>query len=82
VFAATISAVGIDDGAERRGMDLIEELTCDGENPLTTLVVLLSEVPLTEPEEAGCAEGSEAESEVNDSTMDGVGNGLGESATD
>jgi len=82
VFAATMSAVGMDEGADRSGMDLYDELTCDGEKPLTTLVELLSEVPLTESEEAGCAETSEAESEVNDSTMDGVGNGFDDSGAD
>ena len=36
--------------AERSGIDLCEELTCDGEKPLTTLVELCSEPPLTAPE--------------------------------
>jgi len=48
----------------RRGFDRYEELTCEGENPRTTLVVLLSDV--TESEDAGCAEFSEAVSEVID----------------
>jgi hypothetical protein len=51
-----ISADGMDEGADRRGIDLYDELTCDGEKPLTTLVILLSEAPLAESEEAGCAE--------------------------
>jgi hypothetical protein len=59
-----MSAVGIDEGAVRRGIDRYEELTCEGENPRTTLVVLLSEVPLSE--DARCAELSEASSEVTD----------------
>jgi hypothetical protein len=63
-LAAAISAVGIDEGAVRRGIDRYEELTCEGENPRTTLVVLLSEVPLSD--DAGCAEWSEASSEVTD----------------
>lgn len=67
-----ISAVGMEDGADRRGIDRYEELTCEGEKPLTTLVVLLSDAPLVESEEAACAELSEAESEVKDSTMEGV----------
>ena len=50
-MVAAISAVGIDDGAVRRGIDRYDELTCDGEKPLTTLVVLRSD---------------EAESEVTD----------------
>lgn len=56
--AAAISAVGMDDGALRRGTVLYDELTCAGEKPLTTLVVLLSDVPLPliESEEAHCAE--------------------------
>jgi hypothetical protein len=72
-LAATISAVGMEEGAERRGMDLYDELTCEGEKPLTTLVVLLSEAPLAESEEAGCAECSDVLSEAKDSTMEGVG---------
>jgi len=59
-----MSAVGIDEGAVRRGIDRYEELTCEGENPRTTLVVLRSEVTL--PDEAACAELSEASSEVMD----------------
>lgn len=39
-----ISAVGIDEGAVSNGTDRYDELTCEGEKPLTTLVVLLSEV--------------------------------------
>ena len=54
--AAAMSAVGMDEGALRRGLVLYDELTCAGEKPLTTLVVLLSEVPLTEPEDTACAE--------------------------
>jgi hypothetical protein len=56
----------MDEGAVRRGIDRYEELTCEGENPRTTLVVLLSEVPLAESEDAGCAEWSDASSEVTD----------------
>ena len=74
VVAAARSAVGMDDGAVRRGIDRKEELTCEGEKPLTTLVEDLSEAPLTDSEEAGRAERSES-SEVNDldSTIVGVG---------
>lgn len=50
----------MDDGAVKRGMDRYEELTCDGEKPLTTLVVLFIDAPLAESVEAGCAEQSEA----------------------
>jgi hypothetical protein len=50
----------MDDGAVKRGMDRYEELTCDGEKPLTTLVVLFIDAPLAESVEAGCAERSEA----------------------
>jgi hypothetical protein len=53
--AAAISAVGIYDGALRRGSDRYDELICAGENPLTTPVVLF-DVPLTESDDAGCAE--------------------------
>ena len=59
-----MSAVGIDEGAVGRGIDRYEELTCEGENPRTTLVVLRSEVQLSD--DAGCAEWSEAPSEVKD----------------
>ena len=41
-MAATISAVGMDDGAVSRGVDRYEELICDGENPRTILVGLRS----------------------------------------
>lgn len=59
--AAAMSAVGIDDGALRRGTVLYDELTCAGEKPLTTLVVLLSEVPLMmESEDEGWAEVADA----------------------
>ena len=53
VGALVRSAVGMDDGADKRGIDLYEELTCDGEKPLTTLVVLLTDAPLAESVEAG-----------------------------
>jgi hypothetical protein len=59
-----MSAVGIDEGAVRRGIDRYEELTCEGENPRTTLVELRSEVTLSD--DGGCAELSEASSEVTD----------------
>lgn len=46
--------MGMEEGAVKRGMDLNEELTCEGEKPLTTLVEqLLSEVPLPDSDEAG-----------------------------
>ena len=54
--AAAMSAVGIDEGADSSGTDRKDELTCDGEKPLTTLVVLLTELPLPEMELAGCAD--------------------------
>jgi hypothetical protein len=54
--AAAMSALGMEDGALRRGMDRYEELTCAGEKPRTTLVVLLSEVPLMDSDDVGCAE--------------------------
>lgn len=41
-----MSAVGIDDGAESKGIDRYEELTCEGENPRTMLVGLRSTTPL------------------------------------
>lgn len=59
-----MSAVGIDDGAESRGIDRYEELTCEGEKPLTTLVVLRSELPLAESEDTGCTEPSKGETEA------------------
>lgn len=71
-----MSAVGMDEGTLSSGIDRKEELTCEGEKPLTTLVVLLTELPLAADSElAGCAERSEAESEVKDlhSTAAGVG---------
>lgn len=47
-------------------MDLYEELTCAGEKPFTTLVVLRSEMALASPEEADSPElrgdGSEGDS--------------------
>jgi hypothetical protein len=46
-----MSAVGIDDGAESRGIDRYEELTCEGENPRTTLVGLRATTPLVESED-------------------------------
>jgi hypothetical protein len=57
--------VGIDDGAVNRGIDRYEELTCDGEKPLTTLVVLLTDAPLAESVDAGCADCSEALSDAD-----------------
>jgi len=77
VLAASISAEGMEEGTLGRGIDRYEELMCDGEKPLTTLVVLLSESALVaeESEEGIWAERSEAESEVNDSMMMGAGNG-------
>ena len=76
VLAAAISAEGIDEGTLGRGIDRYEELICEGEKPLTTLVVLLSERALVaeESEEGICAERSDAESEVKDSMMMGAGN--------
>lgn len=57
------SASGME-GAETRGTDLYEELTCDGEKPRTTLVVLRSDIPLAVESEEACIDSSEAESEV------------------
>ena len=70
-----MSAVGIEEGTFSSGTDRKDELTCEGEKPLTILVVLLTELPLTADSElAGCAERSEAESEVKDLlSMAGVG---------
>jgi hypothetical protein len=72
------SAVGMDEGADKRGMDRYEELTRDGEKPLTTLVVLLTDVPLAESVDAGCADCSDAlsETEVWLSTEDVVISGM------
>jgi len=53
---AARSTSGMDAGVLRRGIDLYEELTCDGEKPLTTLVVLRSEVQLTPSELVDSAE--------------------------
>lgn len=60
VFVTAISSL---EGAVTRGTVLNEELTCDGENPLTMLVVLRSESPLA-PSEVVCEECSEAQSEA------------------
>jgi hypothetical protein len=56
----------MDVGVVRRGIDLYELLTCEGEKPLTTLVVLLSEVPLGLSEDADSAEllGAASEAEA------------------
>lgn len=43
-----MSAVGMDDGAESKGIDRYEELTCEGENPRTMLVGLRSTTPPVE----------------------------------
>lgn len=45
-LVAVRSTSGMDVGEVRRGIDLYEELTREGEKPLTTLVVLRTEVPL------------------------------------
>ena len=75
VLTASISADGMEEGTLGRGIDRYEELICDGEKPLTTLVVLLSDNALVadESEEGICAERSDAESDVNDSMMMGAG---------
>lgn len=72
----------MDDGAVRRGMERYEELTCDGEKPLTTLVVLFIDAPLAESVEAGCAELSEALSvddwlSIEDVVISGMVGGAG-----
>lgn len=71
------SAVGMEEGAVRSGMDRYEELTCEGEKPLTTLVVLLSDVALVEDDACDpCADCSDPASEVKEvstgSTISGV----------
>lgn len=71
------SVVGMEEGAVRRGMDRYEELTCEGEKPLTTLVVLLSEVALVVEDACDpCVDCSEPASEVKEvstgSTISGV----------
>jgi hypothetical protein len=43
VVVAARSTSGMDAGAVRRRIDLYEELTCEGEKPLTTLVELRSQ---------------------------------------
>ena len=40
-LAATMSGgMGLRKGSDRRRIDLYDELTCDGEKPLTTFVIL------------------------------------------
>lgn len=56
--ASTRSVVGREEGAVRRGIDRYDELICAGEKPLTTLVVLLSEVALAEE---ACELGAESD---------------------
>lgn len=67
---ATMSASGIEEG--RCGLRLLadryELLMCAGEKPLTTLVVLRSEVQL-DSDDGACMELTDAESEERDSTM-------------
>ena len=61
VSAAAISALRMEGGALRRGTDRYDELTCAGEKPLTTLVLLLFDVPLVvDSDDASCAEVAEA----------------------
>lgn len=57
-----MSAVGMGERAKKRGIDRYEKLICEVENPRPILVVLRSEVPLSE--DAGRADLSEASSEV------------------
>ena len=59
-----MSAVGMEDGAVKRGIDRYEELTCDGEKPLTTLVVLRSDAPLAPSEDRDGTEGLATDSGV------------------
>ena len=66
LLAAVMSAVGIEEGTFSSGTDRKEELTCEGEKPLTILVVLLTEPLTADSELAGWAKRSEAESEVKD----------------
>lgn len=47
---------GNDVGALRSGIDRYDDDTCDGENPLTTLVTLRSDVEVTESAAADCGE--------------------------
>jgi hypothetical protein len=54
----------MEDGADKRGMDRYEELTCEGENPRTTLVILLIDEPLAELVETGCSDCTEAFSDA------------------
>jgi hypothetical protein len=75
LWAAAISAVGMDDGALRSGTDRYDELTCAGEKPLTTLVVLLVDVPLTDSDDVG---GAEVEEAVVVSSAVGVLSGCGD----
>jgi len=54
----------MEDGAVRRGIDRYEELTCEGEKPLTMLVVLFRDVPECESVAEDWAERSLDDSEV------------------
>lgn len=60
---AARSTSGMDAGVLSKGIDLYEELTCDGEKPLTTLVVLRSEVQLTELADSAELSGAVSEAE-------------------
>lgn len=64
--AEAISAEGMDEGADKSGIDRYEEETCDGEKPRTTLVVLRSELQLTESEAAELGDWLEDESRETD----------------
>lgn len=68
-----MSAVEMDDGAVKRWMDRYEELTCEGEKPLTTLVVLRSEVPLAESEDDDGTEGWATESGIRGASVTTAG---------
>lgn len=55
----------MEEGAVKRGMDRYDELTCEGEKPLTTLVVLRSEAALAESEDKDGTEGVATDSGVD-----------------
>lgn len=67
-----LDAASVRYGAERSGMDLCDELTCDGENPLTTLVELCSEPPLTAELASEDALADEPELTAEESSCDGI----------
>lgn len=68
-----MSAVGMEDGAVKRGIERYEELTCEGEKPLTTDVMLLAETTLPESEDKVGAEGLVTDSGVNGTSAETIG---------